>query len=197
MDPKPPAELVEKAREVFHYVLGSAQEQESVSYIMIALDQHARAETRDLIDTIEAMLNAAGWDGTLESLNAESTKPSHFIAARVEKHARTELVARGHVCPGCGAVAHESTGPDCNPTLTDEYARAEVEKATREKQEQYDKLMAMVLVHTRLCPFGRGLANPFTRTACVDGVPGCACNDEVERLRPLLAQHTGSGEEEG
>ncbi len=39
----------------------------------------------DCIDTIEAMLKAAGWDGTKQSLDATGTRPSHFIEAKLRK----------------------------------------------------------------------------------------------------------------
>lgn len=54
------------------------------SQLMSALDE-SRSEAKDLLDTVEAMLLAAGWDGTLEDLNSKGTKPSHYIKALKEK----------------------------------------------------------------------------------------------------------------
>lgn len=50
-----------------------------------------REKIKRLHDTIEAMLAAAGWDGTLEQLDSVGTKPSHFIRSAVERR-----------CPHCG-----------------------------------------------------------------------------------------------
>ena len=36
----------------------------------------------DFLDTINAMLVAAGWDGTLEDLNVSGSKPSDYIRSR-------------------------------------------------------------------------------------------------------------------
>lgn len=81
---------------------------------------------KDLVDTVEAILIAAGWNGTIEHLNSHGKKPSDFVRTRFDRlRLRTARREASHSVLLSYAVAAAKRNPQEQPHLQDAVKRAD------------------------------------------------------------------------